>query len=224
MKGYCDMDMNKPLTAQIYQHLKEGILNGRLDEDVLYSETKLAKELSVSRTPLRDALRYLEQDGYIVIVPSRGFRIRTLDQEGLRASIEIRCAIEGYCSYRAAEHSSTPEGRKLLEKLNASLDGMERSVRKWDDPAERDSFIDFDHAFHSHIIAFAHVETFATEFQRIRYLVRQTSKSALEVPGRIEETVAEHRRILCCIREGKAVDAYQEMLVHLRRPLYIVET
>ena len=218
------MDLNKPLPAQIYQHLKDRILSGELDKDMLYSETKMAKELSVSRTPLRDALRYLEQDGYIVIVPSRGFRIRTLDQEGLRASIEIRCAVEGYCAYRAAEQFDRPQAKALLEKLEESIAGMRQCVEGCaDDPAQLSRFIDFDHAFHSEIITVANVEEFHTEFQRVRYLIRQTSESALKVPGRIEETVAEHQRILRCIRAGEAVNAYQEMLGHLRRPLYIVE-
>lgn len=218
------MDLNKPLPAQIYQYLKEKILDGKLDKDTLYSETKMAKELSVSRTPLRDALRYLEQDGYIEIVPSRGFRIRKLDQEGLRASIEIRCAIEGYCAYRAAEQFSTPQAKALLEKLEEMLAGMEQYVEQCPtDPVQLSSFIDFDHAFHSHIITFANVEQFHTEFQRVGYLVRQTSKSALKIPGRSRETLEEHQRIFSCIRTGKAVNAYQEMIRHLRRPLYLVD-
>lgn len=217
------MDLNKPLTSQIYQLIKDKILNGELDKGILYSETKMAKELSISRTPLRDALRYLEQDGYITIVPSRGFHIRTLDQEGLRASIEIRCAIEGYCAYRAAEQSGTPGGRELVKQLKKALGGMELSVGKCGDPDQLCSFIEFDHAFHSYIITFANVEAFNTDFQRIRYLVRQTSKSALKIPGRSEETFQEHRRILSCIEAGEAVNAYQEMLQHLRRPLQIVE-
>lgn len=219
------MDLNKPLPAQIYQYLKEKILDGKLDKDTLYSETKMAKELSVSRTPLRDALRYLEQDGYIEIVPSRGFRIRKLDQEGLRASIEIRCAIEGYCAYRVAEQFNTPQVRALLKKLEETIVGMEQCVEQCpDDPAQLNTFIDFDHAFHSHIITFANVEEFHTEFQRVRYLVRQTSKSALKVPGRSQETLEEHQRIFSCLRAGEAVNAYQAMLRHLRQPLYLVDT
>lgn len=218
------MDLNKPLSAQIYQYLKEKILDGKLNKGTLYSETKMAKELSVSRTPLRDALRYLEQDGYIEIVPSRGFCIRKLDQEGLRASIEIRCAVEGYCAYRAAEQFNKPQAKMLLEKLEEALAGMSQCAEGCaDEPAQLSRFIDFDHTFHAHIITFANVEQFRTEFQRVGYLVRQTSESALKIPGRIEETVIEHQCILRCIREGRAVDAYQEMLAHLRRPLYIVE-
>lgn len=218
------MDLNKPLPAQIYQYLKEKILNGKLDKDTLYSETKMAKELSVSRTPLRDALRYLEQDGYIEIVPSRGFRIRKLDQEGLRASIEIRCAVEGYCAYRAAEQFGTPQARALLGSLEETLAGMGQYVEQCpNDPAQLGAFIDFDHAFHSYIITFANVEQFQTEFQRVGYLVRQTSKSALKIPGRSVETLEEHQRIFSCIQTGKAVNAYQEMIRHLRRPLYLVD-
>lgn len=218
------MDLSKPLPAQVYQYIKEKILNGELDKDTFYSETKMAKELSISRTPLRDALRYLEQDGYITIVPSRGFHIRKLDQEGLRASIEIRCAIEGYCAYWAAEQFDTPQAKALLEKLEETLGGMEPCVEQCaEDPAQLDDFIDFDHAFHLHIITFTAVKEFQTEFQRIRYLIRQTSESALKVPGRAKETFEEHQRILSHIRSGEAVSAYQETLQHLRQPLRIVE-
>ena len=215
------MDLNKPLPTQVYHYLKTKILNGELDKDTLYSETKMAKELSISRTPLRDALRYLEQDGYIVIVPSRGFRIRKLDQEGLRESIEVRCAIEGYCAFHLAEQSDTPQGQALVGELERLLGQMEPCVG---DPGRVCDFIDIDHEFHSRIISFTQVKTFDTEFQRIRYLVRQTSKSALKIPGRIEETHAEHQRIFRCIQAGEAVCAYQEMLAHLRQPLYLVET
>ena len=119
------MDLNKPLQTQLYDNIKRRILDGELDKDTLHSETKLAKELSVSRTPLRDALRYLEQDGYIIIVPSRGFRIRKLDREGLKASIEIRCAIEGYCVYRVAEQCGSEEVKALTAGLEDILVKME---------------------------------------------------------------------------------------------------
>ena len=215
------MDLNKPLQTQLYDNIKRRILDGELDKDTLHSETKLAKELSVSRTPLRDALRYLEQDGYIIIVPSRGFRIRKLDREGLRASIEIRCAIEGYCVYRVAEQFGSEEVKALTAGLEDILVKMEFCLR---DTSMLEQFIDYDHAFHSRLIAYVDVKDFQTEFQKIYFMIRQTSENSLKVEGRIRATYEEHRDILWEIRAGRAVEAYQAMLHHLREPLCILES
>ncbi|MFT4007750.1 MAG: GntR family transcriptional regulator, partial [Lacrimispora sp.] len=72
------MNDNISLQSQAYNTIKEQILSKSLDSEVLYSETRLARELGISRTPLREALQCLSQDGYITIIPSRGFKIRIL--------------------------------------------------------------------------------------------------------------------------------------------------
>lgn len=211
------MDFSKPLQTQAYEHIKKRILSGEFVQDTLYSETKIAKELSISRTPLRDALRYLEQDGYITIVPSRGFRIRSLDEEGLRSSIELRSAIEGYCAFRAAGRCQEPAAAALVAGLEEIMGNMGRCV---EDPDRVRDFINSDHAFHSRIIEFIGVEEFQAEFQKIYFLIRQTSERSLRVKGRSQKVFEEHQRILQSIRAGEPVKAYQEMIDHLRVPLH----
>ena len=215
------MDANLPLQIQAYNILKDKILNGELSADTLYSETKTAKELSISRTPLRNALRGLEQDGYIVIAPSKGFWLRTLDKKGLRESIEIRSAIEGYCVYRAAKEVSTPKGAELVAELDHILHRMEECAAE---PERQSEFIDLDHSFHSRIIAFVNNPEQQAEIQRIHYLMRQTSESALRIEGRTEDTLHEHRNIFQRLRAGDPVGAYQEMLYHLNIPLTIIDS
>ena len=72
------MENRSPLQIQAYDYLKNMILSGQLDPNVLYSETKLSAQIGVSRTPMREAIQCLSQDGYITVVPSKGFMIRTL--------------------------------------------------------------------------------------------------------------------------------------------------
>ena len=60
------------LQSKAYDYIKEQILEGKLLPDTLYSEARLSKELDISRTPIREALQCLSQDGYISIVPSKG--------------------------------------------------------------------------------------------------------------------------------------------------------
>lgn len=214
------MDLSKPLQTQLYDHLKEQILAGEFDTGVFYSETKLAKELSVSRTPLRNALRALEQDGYLIISPSRGFQLRKLNQEGLRSNIEIRCALEGYCAYCAAEQPDTAKTQELIQKLEYLLNKAEIFIG---DPAKLSDFMKYDHAFHVCIVSFTGIQGFQSDFQKIYYWIRQTSERELQVEGRVQETFDEHQRILEYIRNGDKVAAYQEMIRHLKKPLSIVE-
>ena len=215
------MDANLPLQIQAYNILKEKILTGEFSANTLYSETKTAMELSISRTPLRNALRGLEQDGYIVIAPSKGFWLRTLDKKGLKESIEIRSAIEGYCIYRAADEINTARGKALIDELDGILRGMEECAK---DPSRQSEFIDLDHMFHAKIIGFVDNAEQQAEIQRIHYLMRQTSESALRTEGRVADTLQEHLNIFHFLREGDAVSAYQEMLRHLSIPLTIIDS
>ena len=92
------MQLMSSLQLEAYNYIKNLILTHQLDVNTLYSETKLSKELGISRTPMREALQCLSQDGYITVIPSKGFRIRQLSQKDMRETIQIRCAIEGFCT------------------------------------------------------------------------------------------------------------------------------
>ena len=85
------------LQSQAYNIIKEKILSKSMDSDALYSETRLARELGISRTPLREALQCLSQDGYITIIPSRGFKIRCLNQDTMRTPSPRRTTSSTCC-------------------------------------------------------------------------------------------------------------------------------
>lgn len=81
------------LQMQAYDSIKNGILNGELEPGQLYSETKLSAKIGISRTPMREALQCLSQDGYITIIPSKGFMIRQLNEKDMKDSIQIQAAL-----------------------------------------------------------------------------------------------------------------------------------
>lgn len=70
------------LQLQAYDSIKNGILNGELVPGQLYSETKLSAQIGISRTPMREALQCLSQDGYITIIPSKGFYDPSVKRKG----------------------------------------------------------------------------------------------------------------------------------------------
>ncbi len=204
------------LQSKAYDYIKEQILEGKLLPDTLYSEARLSKELDISRTPIREALQCLSQDGYISIVPSKGFMLRHLTGKDLQETIEVRCAIEGFCTHRIAGQLTTEKGKRLLEELEEILEQM-RNAKDADDGLQ--TFIDCDHAFHLAIVGYVENNEFNQLFQRLLYLIHLTSATALSVTGRVEGTLQEHELYYRALREGNGNEAYQIMIRHLMMPL-----
>ena len=92
-----------PLQVKAYQHLREMIEKEELVDNVIYSETKMAVTLGVSRTPMRDALQRLEQEGFIEILPSRGFQLQAITPERIHKNNQVRSALVGYSVLTFAE-------------------------------------------------------------------------------------------------------------------------
>lgn len=203
------------LQLQAYTTLKELILNHELKSDELYSETRLAKELGISRTPLREALQCLSQDGYITIIPSRGFRIRELDESAMRESIQVRCAIEGFCIHQITAQIEDKGGQRLLKELEKSLKLQKKAL----DRGDAEGFIEADHQFHLLLVHYAENEEFNHLFQRLMHMIQLTSLNALNVSGRMKATYEEHEILFQYLKEGNGDYAYQLLMAHLLMPL-----
>ena len=210
------MNETDSLQSLAYNMIKEKILTKAFDAGVLYSDTRLARELGISRTPLREALQCLSQDGYITIIPSRGFKIRQLDQNTMRESIHVRCAIEGFCLHLAASREEERRFQKLLKDMEKSL---ERQRAALDSPHFPDAFVEEDHQFHLLLVHYAKNSEFDHLFQRLLYMIHLTTLNALAIPGRAKTTYEEHTALCRHLREGNADMAYQVLMEHLMMPL-----
>ena len=100
------------LQEEAYAHIREQIVTGVLKEDQIYSETKLAAMIGISRTPVKDALVRLSQEKLIDILPSRGFRLHRMSEEDIWSTYQLRTAVEGFCVLHLAHRKDTPEGRE----------------------------------------------------------------------------------------------------------------
>ena len=115
MAGY------KFLQEEAYAHIREQIVTGVLQEDQIYSETKLAAMIGISRTPVKDALVRLSQEKLIDILPSRGFRLHQMSEEDIWSTYQLRTAVEGFCVLHLAHRKDTPEGKECLGQLADSV-------------------------------------------------------------------------------------------------------
>jgi len=201
---------------QVYDYLKENILNGKLLNNTLYSETKLASELGISRTPIREALHCLSQDGYINIIPSKGFIIRQLNKVDMHETIQIRCAIEGFCTHIIASEVENEKGQKLIEDLSHLLELQESSSKSNDLLKD---FMEYDHKFHLALVNYVDNKEFSQTFQRSMYQIHLTTTTALSFPKRTEDTLKEHKQFFFHLKSGDGDSAYHVLIDHLMMPL-----
>lgn len=218
------MKIMSSLQQEAYNYIKKLILTNQLDVNIMYSETKLSKELGISRTPMREALQCLSQDGYIDVVPSKGFRIRQLNQKDMKETIQIRCAIEGFCTHSLASTINTPKGQKVLRELENILDLQSKAAENSSTDGNYEDFINYDHQFHLLLVNYINNEEVNHIFQRLMYLIKLTSQSALEVEGRVTGTLEEHKKYFDYLKAGNGDDAYHILINHLMMPLNVVKT
>ena len=208
----------KPLNEQAYDHLQKLITDGQLSYHEIYSETKLAKELGISRTPFRDAIHRLAQEGYIDIIPSKGFRLHQITERDVIETFQIRTALETYCTMQIA--------RDVKEKNNANLRPffkeldwlMENMKEVMENDQGIDEFCEYDFRFHRKIIDYLENEQFSSVFASFLYRMKRLAKLSLQHDGRMAQTVEEHQAILDAMKNGDTEHIYEITLVHMDRP------
>ena len=103
------------LTNRVYDYLKEQILSGNYENGNSITENSVGKELNVSRTPVREALRQLELGGLVKIVPNKGAVVQNISIDDIKNIYEIRSLIEGVAAAHAAKNASDEELAQLKE-------------------------------------------------------------------------------------------------------------
>lgn len=208
----------KPLNEQAYDHLQKLITDGQLSYHEIYSETKLAKELGISRTPFRDAIHRLAQEGYIDIIPSKGFRLHQITERDVIETFQIRTALETYCTMQIArdvKKESNASLRSFFKELDWLMENM-KEIMEGDQ--EIDEFCEYDFRFHRKIIDYLGNEQFSSVFASFLYRMKRLAKLSLQHEGRMGQTVEEHQAILDAMKSGDTEHIYEVTMVHMDRP------
>ncbi len=208
----------KPLQSKAYDYIKTLILTNKLKHDEIYSETKMAKEIGISRTPLRDAIHYLVEEGYIDIIPSKGFKLHKMTQQDVLDTFQIRSAIEGYCTFYITQNYKTEECKKLFSYLEYLLFKQEQILNT---SKSIDEFTNFDNEFHIEIVHHLKNQAFNKLFDMQLYRIKELATSSLAHIGRMEDTLSEHKNIFNAMTNGDIENIYKITMEHMQNPLYI---
>lgn len=170
-----------PLQVKAYQHLREMIEKEELVDNVIYSETKMAVTLGVSRTPMRDALQRLEQEGFIEILPSRGFQLQAITPERIHKNNQVRSALEGYSALMLTQNRRTLKAREVIRHLGELLQRQEAISADRSALAE---FVRWDSEFHLTIVESLENAELSKIFSSHLYCIQKLARKSLMHPGR----------------------------------------
>lgn len=205
----------KPAQAKLtrkqvaYEYIKEKILSCVYEPGVVMSEQTLCNELNLSRTPVRDALGRLEQEGLISIMPQKGFVVTALKLGDINRSYEVRLLLEPYALRRY--------GNRLDRKELEHLRGLMEEQAAIGGPSNSRSY-DLDDTFHDMIMMATENRYLIDAYENIKNLnLRIRVLSGRQVENRLTDTCQEHIDIIdACIREDWE-GAAQAMTRHLEK-------
>lgn len=195
----------KPLGEIVFEYLKNSILSGDLKPGERLMEIAIADQLGVSRTPVREAIRKLEKEKFIIMVPRKGAYVADLNLKDMREVIELRKLLEGFATELAAERMSDEE----IEALKQVAKDFENCINNNDVKG----MITADGNFHELILNASKnqklveiVKSLHDQLQRFRLIYFNEFDDFLELQKM-------HNLILDALirRDGETAKAYAEM-------------
>ena len=203
------IDKHSPsLEEQVYRKLEEDILTSKIEIGTALTELSLTKQLGVSRTPVRTALHRLAEEGLVSITPNKGAVVVGVSREDLIAAYQIRTRLEGLASRLCAENISSEE----LSELAESLELQEFYISRCD----TEHLPELDTKFHYIIYKASGNRPLLKILGELHKNIKMYRKRSLSVPGRLEESVKEHREIYEAIAKGDAEMADSLTSRHIR--------
>ncbi len=192
---------------RIYTEVRSDILVGRLEPGEKLTERKLMERFSVSRTPVREALKVLEREGLVVSQSKSGTMVTSLDPKAVAEIYKVRLALEPLAVSLAVTRLGEGDRARIDEMLSA----MERAVQDGDHLA----YLRCDAAIHVWIAEMSDNSLLARMIKDLTGQIVRLGVASMAQPGRATASLAEHRVLLSALLEGRGVDASHAMVVHL---------
>jgi len=186
--------------------IRNGIMRGHLRPGERLKEDMIAKELEVSRTPVREAIAMLQAEGLIEAPQHRGAQVRSYTPSELEEIYDLRSILEGYAARRAATRITNQE----LTRLRRSCDAMEK-LR----PDDLERLVRENGVFHDTILKAADAARASSMVGQIRALPLIYQSYAWYTPEQLQLSLEYHRRVLAALEKHDAERAERDMRDHL---------
>lgn len=203
------------LQARVFNRIREDILNGIYKENDELKEMTIGAELGVSRTPVREALRQLELEGLIKIIPNKGAYVIGISSKDLKDIYEMRARLEGLCA-RWATRNATREDITRLDEIS-DLTEFHYEKKKYD------KVLELDNEFHEMLYQMADSKMLYRTLSDFHHYLEIIRKKTLSSNERVSHSIKEHRNIIDSIKAGDEDMAEQLAMQHMKNTIDNIE-
>ncbi|RKT86700.1 DNA-binding transcriptional regulator, GntR family [Saccharopolyspora antimicrobica] len=207
LRPRADLQKEGAALSEVYDRLRGEIVDGTFEAGAQLVELALAEKYGTSRTPVREALRRLEQDG-LVERAERGMRVRTRSPEEILEIYEVRISLEATAAAAAAQRRSDFD----LIRIRRAQTAMDNTAT--DDPA---AMAAANRAVHEAIWVASHNGTIVDLLTRLNNHLTRYPATTLKVPGRWSEALAEHHALIDAIEQRDADRAHDLARDHMTK-------
>jgi DNA-binding GntR family transcriptional regulator len=195
------------LTEKAYQAISSAIANLQFKPGEALKQDHLARWLSISRTPVREALRRLEQDGIIQTVPGRGLVVTELTIKDVEDMLEMLRLLDAHAAELAARRRTAEQADRLAEVARALMAAAERhDVEAWSDA---------DKPYHEIVFAASGNQLLRQTIRDVRRRLHRITINSGTRPERLLACTHEHLRVADAIVRGDAAAAAELMREHI---------
>ena len=201
------MEDHYSLSGKVFTSLKNSILAGEFENGAELREIVLAKKLGVSRTPVREALRQLEQEGLVEIYPNRGAHVKGITYKDVEDIFRIRARLEGLCAEMAVTSITEEQLNKLEETILLS--------KFYEEKKDMEHLLAMDSQFHEILFESCGSKILEHQLKDYHQYVQKARLRSLERQERAKKSTQEHEEILLAIMEKDAKKADELATRHI---------
>lgn len=179
---------NNSLSSRVFHSIREDILSGKYHTNEELKEKTIGEELGVSRTPVREALRQLELEGLVTIIPNKGAYVVGISQKDIQDIYEIRSRLEGLCARWAAKNIT----KEQLDELEENIFLAEFHASK----GNSEQIVELDNKFHEIMYKASGSKEIRHVLSDFHHYVQRVRKITLANPERAVSSNEEHKKIV----------------------------
>ncbi len=194
------LEHHQTLREKILETIREAILKGELKPGEKVAEPELAARFGISRTPIREAFRQLESEGYLSVIPRKGAVVAALSERDVQEYYAIKSILEGYAAELAAN--------KLTDKELLKLETINERLKQLANAGDVKVFYKTHHEFHEIFLKAADNSKLYELIMQLGMKFSRLRMASLSVAGRMAISVAEHDKLLEAFRnhDGKTAE------------------
>ncbi len=201
---------NKPMRERVYEILKKMIIDGEISPEEKIVETEYAEKFQISRTPLREAIRMLELEGYVESHSKGGVIVKNCTKEDVEEIYKIRIALEGIILEEVIKKSSQSDIKKLENIIRDTK-------RIMDENKNNDDVFKLFSKFNNTLYSIAKMSRVEDLIKNMNLYLRRFRKMAIEDFDRKKQAYDDHVELVNAIKEHDINKALEINKIHLER-------